>query len=197
MFSHRRMSLSWCVVRLHSCERWDYVHSVRKHPGLRRFSWLFMERIPRGVFFWCSPTLLTEGHREPLINAFQQLTKCLSVSHTHPHTLHTHTHTMFCLQPFQSYIQRKETMKYCLLLEGGNWAITSQHQPEQSSTSCEMLAKCLLSSFCLSPPVWDCGSSTGTCLVVFPCQTSQATDKQTWLKQNSALLPIRSMSVTD
>lgn len=151
---------------------------------------------PEGYFFGALPHYSQKDTDNLSLTRFNSWPSVF-LSHTHTHTHCTHTHTMFCLQPFQSYIQRKETMKYCLLLEGGNWAITSQHQPEQSSTSCEMLAKCLLSSFCLSPPVWDCGSSTGTCLVVFPCQTSQATDKQTWLKQNSALLPIRSMSVTD
>ena len=167
MFSHRMMSLSGYVLRLHSCERWDYIYSIclaEQHLGLRRFYWMFTECIYREVFSWCSPTLLTEGHREPLINAFQ-----------HPAPPHTHSHNVASSTPRVKHLPERNN-EILTSFWGDNWAITSRHQPEQSSTSCEMLAKCFTEFFHLLPPVSDHGSSTGTCWCVFPCQISQATD---------------------
>lgn len=67
-----------------------------------------------------------------------------------PHTL-TNTHAYTCVHISSSTLWAKHpverTNKILPSFWGGNRAITSQHQPEQWATSCEMLAKCLLSSF--------------------------------------------------
>lgn len=110
-----------------------------------------------------------------------------------PHT-HTHAYTLcFIFYPSSQTSSGKKQWNIAFFLRGklshnistSAWAVVNFLR-----NACKMFTE----FFCLSPPVWDCGS-TGICLFVFPCQTSQATDKLNWLKQNSALLPVRSISV--